>query len=62
LDNLKYDYTADSALQVSLSGVFYSVIRKALEDAANRQMHFQIRYQATEVVIGLLRQQDLDET
>ncbi|MEA3303551.1 MAG: DUF4403 family protein [Pseudomonadota bacterium] len=42
LDNLKYDYTADSALQVSLSGVFYSVIRKALEDAANRQMQLSL--------------------
>ncbi len=42
LDNLEYDYRADGSLHETLSGVFYGVIRKALEDAANRQMQLSL--------------------
>jgi len=42
LENLEYDYQADDALHETLNGLLYSVIRKALEDAANRQLQLSL--------------------
>lgn len=42
LDNLEYDFTVDDSLQEIFNGVFYGVIRKALEDAANRQLQLSL--------------------
>lgn len=42
LENLEYDYQADDTLHETLNGLLYSVIRKALENAANRQLQLSL--------------------